>query len=191
MRHPRQVTTLAPSAASLEVRLRTCAPFKHKFRHSDTRSMGVRLARGYTIVELMIALGVLTIVAAIAIPGYLHYRERAAARSAVTQLGDIAKAIKLAEVWDRALPRTLEDVLGEVPRDPWGNPYEYLPFDAGIPGWKGKRRKDKNLVPINSRFDLYSRGPDGDSKPPLTAKPSLDDIVYANDGRYIGPASDY
>ncbi len=97
----------------------------------------------------------------------------------------------LAETWDRALPLTLEAVLGEEPFDPWGHPYRYLPFDSGIPGWQGERRKDKNLVPINSKFDLYSCGADGDSKPPLTAKASRDDIVYANDGGYIGPASDY
>ena len=52
-------------------------------------------------------------------------------------------------------------------------------------------RKDKNLVPINSEYDLYSLGPDGDSMPPLTAKPSRDDIVMANDGKYIGPVEDY
>jgi general secretion pathway protein G len=52
-------------------------------------------------------------------------------------------------------------------------------------------RKDKNLVPINSEYDLYSVGPDGDSVPPLTAQPSRDDIVMANDGKFIGLASDY
>jgi general secretion pathway protein G len=52
-------------------------------------------------------------------------------------------------------------------------------------------RKDKNLVPINSEYDLYSVGPDGRSVGPLTAKHSRDDIVMANDGRFIGVASDY
>jgi general secretion pathway protein G len=56
---------------------------------------------------------------------------------------------------------------------------------------KGSIRKDKNLVPINSDFDLYSKGPDGKSTPPLTAKDSLDDIVRANDGGYFGVASKY
>jgi general secretion pathway protein G len=150
-----------------------------------------RSARGYTIVELMLVLGVVTVLAALAIPGYLRYRERAARQEVILQLADLAKAIKLAESFDRALPSTLEDALGEVPLDPWGNPYEYLPFDGSVPGWLGKRRKDKNLVPINSKFDLYSSGPDGDSQAPLTAETSRDDIVYANDGAYIGPASDY
>ncbi len=55
----------------------------------------------------------------------------------------------------------------------------------------GEARKDGNLVPINTNFDLYSMGRDGKSKPPLRAKDSLDDIIYANDGDYIGLASDY
>jgi general secretion pathway protein G len=52
-------------------------------------------------------------------------------------------------------------------------------------------RKDRNLVPINTDFDLYSVGPDGDSQAPLTAAASRDDIVRANDGRFIGKAEDY
>jgi general secretion pathway protein G len=34
-------------------------------------------------------------------------------------------------------------------------------------------------------------GKDGQSSSPLTAKPSRDDIVRANDGRFVGLASDY
>ncbi len=34
-------------------------------------------------------------------------------------------------------------------------------------------------------------GPDGKSVAPLTAKASRDDIVRANDGKFIGEASDY
>ncbi len=52
-------------------------------------------------------------------------------------------------------------------------------------------RKDGNLVPINTHFDLYSRGKNGISKAPLQAAESLDDIIYANDGGYIGMARDY
>jgi general secretion pathway protein G len=73
--------------------------------------------------------------------------------------------------------------------DPWGNAYQYLNF-ANIMG-VGAVRKDRNLVPINTDFDLYSVGPDGNTQPPLTAPVSRDDIVRANDGRFIGKAEDY
>jgi general secretion pathway protein G len=46
-------------------------------------------------------------------------------------------------------------------------------------------------VPINTDFDLYSMGPDGRSAPPLTASDSRDDIVRANNGRFVGIAADY
>ena len=56
---------------------------------------------------------------------------------------------------------------------------------------KKNMRMDKNLVPINADFDLYSKGRDGKSQQPLTAKDSLDDIVRGNDGGYYGLASKY
>jgi general secretion pathway protein G len=46
-------------------------------------------------------------------------------------------------------------------------------------------------VPINSDFDLYSLGKDGKSAGPLTALASRDDVILANDGRFVGLASDY
>ena len=58
-------------------------------------------------------------------------------------------------------------------------------------GKKAKQRKDHSLHPLNSTYDLYSMGKDGDSKAPLTAQASRDDIIRANDGGYIGLASGY
>ena len=52
-------------------------------------------------------------------------------------------------------------------------------------------RKDRFLVPINSDYDLYSMGKDRESIAPLTAKKSHDDIVRANDGAFVGLASDF
>ena len=72
--------------------------------------------------------------------------------------------------------------------DPWGNPYEYLPCEGAK---KGKLRKDHFMVPVNTDFDLYSKGPDGKSVAPFTAKASRDDIVRANNGQYMGPVSGY
>ncbi len=73
-------------------------------------------------------------------------------------------------------------------RTPWGNPYEFADYNTIPPG---QRRKDKNLVPINSDYDLYSMGKDGQSVAPLTAAKSRDDIIRANDGLYIGLAENY
>jgi general secretion pathway protein G len=56
---------------------------------------------------------------------------------------------------------------------------------------KAKMRKDHNLVPVNTDFDLYSMGKDGESRAPFTAKVSHDDIVRANNGQFIGLVSNY
>ncbi len=56
---------------------------------------------------------------------------------------------------------------------------------------KGKPRKDRLLHPINSDYDLYSMGKDGESVEPLTAKKSHDDVIRANDGSFVGLAAEF
>ena len=80
---------------------------------------------------------------------------------------------------------------GDLPVDPWGQPYRYLRIEGEGPGIIANVRKDRNLVPVNSDFDLYSIGPDGQTRPPLVARPSRDDIVRAGNGSFIGAASDF
>jgi general secretion pathway protein G len=75
--------------------------------------------------------------------------------------------------------------------DPWGNPYQYLKIEGAPKSVIGSARKDRFLVPLNSTYDLYSKGPDGASKPPLNAAVSRDDILRANDGQYVGLAAGY
>jgi general secretion pathway protein G len=73
--------------------------------------------------------------------------------------------------------------------DPWGNPYQYLNHYT-MKG-NGQARKDRFLKPLNSDYDLYSMGKDGQSSPPLQAKPSLDDVIRASNGSYVGLASNF
>jgi general secretion pathway protein G len=51
--------------------------------------------------------------------------------------------------------------------------------------------KDRNLVPINYDYDLYSVGKDGQTQPPLTVQASWDDVIRANGGGYVGLARLY
>ena len=74
-------------------------------------------------------------------------------------------------------------------RDPWGNPYQYLVVD-GL-GNNGAVRKDKNLVPVNQYYDIYSMGNDGVTSTPFTSNLGKDDIVLAGDGGYFGLAKDH
>jgi general secretion pathway protein G len=144
---------------------------------------------GFTLLELFIGLAVLGILLAIAVPSYSRYVARANTAAAIADIAKIHLAIETYAANYYEPPPNLAAIGKDGWLDPWGRPYSYLSF-SGLKG-KGKMRKDKNLVPINTEYDLYSVGPDGDSVPPLTAKPSRDDIVMANNGGFIGLASDY
>ena len=78
---------------------------------------------------------------------------------------------------------------GSPPSSPPGPPSS--PPGGGSTNVMGQARKDRFLVPLNSDYDLYSAGKDGESAPPLGAAQSRDDVVRANNGAYIGLASGY
>lgn len=75
--------------------------------------------------------------------------------------------------------------------DPWDNPYQFLNFDSLKGNGKGGMRKDKNMVPVNTDYDLYSNGEDGRTNQTFTSQHGRDDIVRANNGGYVGLASEY
>jgi general secretion pathway protein G len=145
--------------------------------------------RGFTLVEILMALAILGILAALAIPSFIGYRYKAKIVLAVTEIKMIEKAIITHEIEKGKLPDSLIEIDVVQITDPWGKPYQYLRLDGGTtPGIKGKRRRDKNANPVNSDFDLYSMGRDGKTAAQFTAKPARDDIVRANDGAYYGMA---
>jgi general secretion pathway protein G len=151
---------------------------------------GVRASpRGFTFIEIALVIAILAVVATIAMPRYSDYRDRVRIAQAVTDIKEIEANLQHYYADNRRYPDDLS-VIGMAGKlDPWGNPYQYTDL-ADIKG-KGKARKDKNLVPINSDFDLWSMGKDGQSVMPLTAKASRDDVIRAADGRFVGLASDF
>lgn len=147
---------------------------------------------GYTLVELTLIGVVLAILAALAIPAYRGHLDKMKLTQCASDLRSIALAIERYRTTHGFHPPDLLSELSDIPtQDPWGNPYQYLNFNSGDPGVTGKIRKDHNLHPLNSEFDLYSMGADGDSKAPLTARASRDDVIWARDGGFVGLASDY
>lgn len=144
---------------------------------------------GFTLLELMLTMAIAAILAVVAVPAYRTYVEQARVATAIADIGGIH--FKIQRFMNNAdnPPPNLAAIGLDGKLDPWGNAYVYLSFD-GLKG-QGKMRKDKNLVPVNTQYDLYSVGPDGESVPPFTAKKSRDDVVLANDGGFIGRAEDY
>lgn len=153
--------------------------------------MILSMDRAFTLIELMVVVVLLGALSAIAIPVYSNYIEKARITKAIAEIGMLQKEILSFESDRYALPDTLDDIGRGDLRDPWGNPYQYLNFENLKGEGKGKMRKDRFLVPLNTDFDLYSMGKDGESRSPLTAKASQDDIIRANNGTYVGPASEY
>lgn len=146
---------------------------------------------GFQLIEVLIAMAVVSVLAIIAIPSYSDYRDKANNATAAADLQSIAQKIERYYTENNGYPDSLSDVDMATLLDPWNKPYHYLRINgAGLKG-KAALRKDKSLVPINTDYDLYSSGKDGSSVAPLTAETSLDDIVRANNGKYIGLASDY
>jgi general secretion pathway protein G len=171
--------------------------------------------RGFTLVELLLAMTIMGLLAGIAMNPLHTALDRVRMIRAISEISMLQREIALFEAAKGELPATLDDVGRGGMRDPWGFPYAYVRFErkgnggggggngngngngnggggnGGGGGIAGQARKDRFLVPINSTYDLFSVGPDGKSTGPLTASISRDDVIRANDGGYIGPASGY
>ena len=148
-------------------------------------------ALGFTLIELMLVFALIGILASLASLAFNSYRERAKVAACVAEIRVIEKNVLSYYINENQFPDSLADVGLDQVKDPWHNPYQYLKILGAQKNVTGNARKDHFLVPINSDFDLYSKGPDGQSKTPLTAPVSADDIIRANDGEFVGRASLY
>jgi general secretion pathway protein G len=125
---------------------------------------------------------------AIVQPSLRGWIDQAKLARAITDIEAIQADLAGWEYLDGELPETLAEIDRGSTLDPWGNPYRYLRFEGAA---SGDMRKDRFLVPINSTYDLYSMGKDGETDAPLTSSPGKDDVVRANDGAFIGLASKF
>jgi general secretion pathway protein G len=128
---------------------------------------------------------------AVAIPIYTNVLNKAKIVTAITDIAAVSRDLEDYLEDSGTLPETLDDIRPNF-QDPWGRPYEYLPvYGKEKQEIEGRWRKDRFQVPLNTDFDLYSKGKDGDSDAPLTVPVSYDDVIRAANGDYIGPASKY
>ena len=148
-------------------------------------------SKGFGLLELVIAVVVAGLLMTIALPAYNSYSDRAKVAQAIGDVGSLSLEIERFRLQNEdRTPLSLDELTIDVPLDPWGRPYEFLNISAAGPG-KGGLRKDGKLNPLNTDFDLYSIGKDGKSTGPVSAGPSRDDVVRANNGAYLGPADEY
>ena len=152
---------------------------------------------GFTLVELLIAVAIVGILSAIAVPSYQKYLQKNKEATAISDIITIAGKLRgiMMENPD-ALPAGLAQInVGNyLPLiDPWGNQYQYLRL-YGLTKPQalaaGCRRK-QNVTPVSTDFDLYSMGPDGDTGVSLKSAKGKDDIVRADEGAFVGIAENY
>ncbi len=144
----------------------------------------------------MVVTVIVGILASMAAPRLSQATERALTARAVGDIRSLAAELMEYGLERGGFPTSLAAINRDGLLDPWGNPYQYTaillePGSSGGGGGVGGLRKDRFLVPINSDFDLYSMGPDGESTAPLNAKTSQDDVIRASDGSFVGLARDF
>ena len=124
--------------------------------------------KGFTLIELMIAIAVLAVLSVIVIPGVMSYLNSARMSSAKSNLRAIDNAITNYQLTVGQLPSRLKDLVkapsdekakkkwpgsffkkAEIPEDPWGNAFQYK---ISPPGAK-------------EPYELYSYGPNGKGAP--------------------------
>jgi general secretion pathway protein G len=155
-------------------------------RLSEYQRKGARWGDGFTLLELLVTITIVGVLAGLAVPLYVSHLDKAKVARAIAEIRYIEKTIDSHETTYGTLPNTLSEIGAGGLVDPWGKPYEYFNLSAG-----NQPRKDRFLVPINSDYDLYSKGKNGESVQPLTAPQSLDDIVRASNGTFVGLASEF
>ena len=133
-------------------------------------------------------------------PTYSEHRKRTLVAIAKKDIVLITQRLERFHALNYRYPEYLSD-LGIDMQDPWGNNYEYLNLadvdpNSGIiregsNGPKPQARKKRNLKPLNTDYDLFSRGEDGVYRANVSHGESLDDIIRADDGAFIEYAADY
>jgi general secretion pathway protein G len=158
-----------------------------------------KISLGVTLLELIIVLAIVGILASIAAPTYTGYIEKARVQSAIADIKRISLLIERHKSDDGVYPVSLNDVGTGNDLDPWGNTYQYLNNEEVLMGEKKAKqplkcqgcRWDKFERPLNTDFDLYSVGKNGETKTRIDNKESRDDIIRAHNGAYVGLAEGY
>jgi general secretion pathway protein G len=148
----------------------------NRFRGSLTRNSCILRNRdrndaGYTLLELLVVMGILAILTALATPQLMGYFGKAKTQSAQVQIQSIGTALELYYMENGSYPSQSVGLkaLVEQPReathwngpylkkaqnllDPWGRPYQY------------------NFPTANGDYAVYSLGPDGKAPQTLTVQ---------------------
>ncbi len=145
--------------------------FQSRFkRHA---SPGALIARGFTLIELMVVLVIIGVLAALIVPNVLDRTDDARATAARTDVANIMQALKLYKLDNQRFPTAEQGLqslivkpaanpvppnwkpyLEKLPNDPWGRAYQYLNpgvkaevdvMSLGADGQPGGEGKDADI----------------------------------------------
>lgn len=141
---------------------------------------------GFTLVELIVVVAVLTILAALALPSFNDFVTSAKNKSCLADLRTIDQAITAYIIENNARPASLGAVGFGGKLDPWKRLYVYknLTDADAVP------RDDSAFNPLNTDYDLYSTGSDGASAQAYDGVGSPDDLARVNNGSYYSKRDD-
>ncbi|HAT31772.1 MAG TPA: type II secretion system protein GspG [Janthinobacterium sp.] len=128
------------------------------------RTLRQRFARGFTLIEIMVVVVIMGILASLVVPKLIARTGESKVAAARVDIATVMQALKLYKLDNQRYPTTEQGLqalltkptsgpaangwktggyLEKMPKDPWGNPYQYL-----SPGIKGE-------------VDVISLGADG------------------------------
>lgn len=145
--------------------------------------------QGFTLIELMITIGIISIIAAIAIPSYADFIRKGKEADAMTIVRNIEGDVEAFFAKNNYFPE-YDELYTSKPLDPWGQPMVYLPLD-GYPAHLGFARVDQSMTPLNSDYDIYSIGDDALTNKVISSEAASDDLVRANNGSFVGRGKEY
>lgn len=136
--------------------------------------------RGFTLVELLIVVAIIMIIMVLAVPTFGKIKDQAKISRCMSEIRGLEREIAAYATEKGSYPPGLADINRGELRDPWGSLYVY----------SAPTREDVG-VPINTDYDLFSKGENGANVASISDALSIDDVIRADDGVYVGLAIKY
>jgi len=136
---------------------------------------------GFTLIELIVVVGIVAVLATTALPAYTNYLQTVRNGRSVADIHSIDTSIVAYTMDKSMLPVNFSDIGAAAnQRDPWNRLYVYknLALDH-------TPLEYSNGTALNDDYDLYSLGLDGLSAPAYDDN-GKDDIARQNNGQYVG-----